>query len=411
MAGMVDVAWGLGVAGVATFFAARSAEAPNARRIAICLVVWIWALRLSGHVYFRLRGSGEDGRYQQMMEDWGEAAQAKLFGFFQLQAAASCLFAIPMGVALTNTTPWSLWDTLGVAIGLSAITGESIADWQLSHFKRHSDDSERVCDWGLWRYSRHPNYFFEWLHWWTYLAFAVGASYGWINLAFPMVMLYFILFKTGIPPAEAQSLRSRGDAYRRYQARDVKIHSLVSKGVSRIMMSTGMQMAERGYLPDALVRWGIRRLCESRLQSASRQREEERELWIESCRQGPIALATDRANEQHYEVPAEFFATVLGDRKKYSSAYWPEGVDRLERAEVAMLDLTCHRAELEDGMRVLDLGCGWGALTLWVAENYPPLSRHGRLQLGVSACLYRSPCAREGSRRTRTSRHGRRQSF
>src|SRR6266699_991498 len=86
---------------------------------------------------------------------------------------------------------------------------------------------------------------------------------------------------------------------------------------------------------------------------------------------GPIAELPAKANEQHYELPAEFLGLFLGPRRKYSGCLWPDGVESLAAAEEAMLALTCERAGLEDGMTVLDLGCGWGAMSLWLAEQYP----------------------------------------
>ncbi len=140
---------------------------------------------------------------------------------------------------------------------------------------------------------------------------------------------------------------------------------------------------ERGLLPDPLVAWGIQRLCRRRLRGERRanltEQLEAQQHYLQELRQSPIALATDKANEQHYEVPAEFFEHVLGKHRKYSACYWPEGVDTLDEAEAAMLRLTCARAELADGMEILELGCGWGSLTLWMAGKYP----HGRI-LAVS---------------------------
>jgi cyclopropane-fatty-acyl-phospholipid synthase len=92
---------------------------------------------------------------------------------------------------------------------------------------------------------------------------------------------------------------------------------------------------------------------------------------LSQLREGPIALHPAAANVQHYELPAEFFRLVLGRHLKYSSAYWPAGIDSLDEAEEAMLSLTCQRAELVDGQELLELGCGWGSLTLWVAERFP----------------------------------------
>ncbi len=121
-------------------------------------------------------------------------------------------------------------------------------------------------------------------------------------------------------------------------------------------------------MPDVLVRAGVRRMAADRLA--------ERPLWdgdelADRLAAGPIALRTDAANEQHYEVPAEFFRLVLGPRLKYSACLWEPGTTTLADAEDAMLRLTCERAGVVDGMRILDLGCGWGSLTLWIAEHFP----------------------------------------
>jgi cyclopropane-fatty-acyl-phospholipid synthase len=134
-------------------------------------------------------------------------------------------------------------------------------------------------------------------------------------------------------------------------------------------------LAERGYLPDTLVRQGIRRMCAQRLreetagglvQQAARFSER-----IEMLRNSPVAIHTDTANAQHYELPPAFFKLCLGKRLKYSGCYYPSGAESLEQAEDAMLELYGERAQLVDGQRVLELGCGWGSLTLWMAERYP----------------------------------------
>lgn len=133
-----------------------------------------------------------------------------------------------------------------------------------------------------------------------------------------------------------------------------------------------------GWLPDALVRIGIRRILAARLAEERRggatAAQARHHAWEEECRRGPIAVATDRANAQHYEVPADFFTHVLGKRLKYSSAYWPPGVATLDAAEESMLALTCERSRLADGQRILELGCGWGSLSLWMAEHFPQAS-------------------------------------
>ena len=124
-----------------------------------------------------------------------------------------------------------------------------------------------------------------------------------------------------------------------------------------------------GVLPDALVRIGIRRAIAARLRDEGARYD--RDSYVRTLRQSPIAVETSSANEQHYEVPTAFFRLVLGSRLKYSCAYWPDGVTTLDGAEEAMLRLTCERARIRDGQTILELGCGWGSLTLWIAEKYP----------------------------------------
>jgi cyclopropane-fatty-acyl-phospholipid synthase len=141
------------------------------------------------------------------------------------------------------------------------------------------------------------------------------------------------------------------------------------------LVSLAMNATERGFVPDPLIRLGIRRLLKQRLQAESRGSCEDWQhrarQFVQAARRGPIAPVPDVANEQHYEVPPEFFLSALGHRLKYSSCYWPAGVQTLDQAEEAALETTCRRAEIQDGMTVLDLGCGWGSLSLWIAEKYP----------------------------------------
>lgn len=136
-----------------------------------------------------------------------------------------------------------------------------------------------------------------------------------------------------------------------------------------------IDLAERGKVPDIVLRWGIRRLLALRLYEEQSLHEEtpraEFDEFLATSRNSPIALHPDKANEQHYEVPAEFFLQVLGKRLKYSSCYWPPSVTTLDAAEEAMLALTCERAQIQDGMEILELGCGWGSLSFWMAERYP----------------------------------------
>lgn len=136
-------------------------------------------------------------------------------------------------------------------------------------------------------------------------------------------------------------------------------------------MKLGIRLAEKGWLPDALLRMGIRRLLEDRLRETRHASAQDQQKLVEALRQSPIAINVAAANEQHYEVPAELFVHMLGPRMKYSSCYWPDLTTTLAEAETAMLELTTKRAEVSDGMRILELGCGWGSLCLWLADRFP----------------------------------------
>ena len=127
-------------------------------------------------------------------------------------------------------------------------------------------------------------------------------------------------------------------------------------------------LMERGLIPDGLVRWGIRQLCHRRLASL---KDFSTADYAEKLKRHSVAEEPKAANEQHYELPPAFFNMVLGKNRKYSCAFWPEGCENLDEAETEALRTTMDRAELEDGMSILELGCGWGSLTLAMAERYP----------------------------------------
>jgi cyclopropane-fatty-acyl-phospholipid synthase len=139
--------------------------------------------------------------------------------------------------------------------------------------------------------------------------------------------------------------------------------------------SLAISWTEQGLVPDSVIRAGIRQLLRRRLaeihaddaEAASEQLEE----FLASMAQAPVALVPERANEQHYEVSAAFYVLVLGRHRKYSACYWPRHVANLDDAEAEALAVTCQRAGLADGQDILELGCGWGPLTLWMAEHFP----------------------------------------
>ncbi len=134
---------------------------------------------------------------------------------------------------------------------------------------------------------------------------------------------------------------------------------------------------EQDRIPDSLIRYGIRKRLEKTLEKVRPEHCEDRQKaqmkHVNELKNSPLAIATDEANEQHYELPTKFFQGCLGPHLKYSSGYWEDGEssEDIEASEARMLKLSCERAELEDGQRILELGCGWGSLTLWMAKNYP----------------------------------------
>lgn len=140
------------------------------------------------------------------------------------------------------------------------------------------------------------------------------------------------------------------------------------------LLSLSLDAVERGLIPDAITRAAIRRLCKERLRDCDRGNEagnsQALQAFVETMCVGPIAPVPEKANEQHYELPPEFFAAVLGPHRKYSSCFWDSETSSLAEAEATALRITCERAELADGQNILELGCGWGSLSLWMAERY-----------------------------------------
>jgi cyclopropane-fatty-acyl-phospholipid synthase len=150
---------------------------------------------------------------------------------------------------------------------------------------------------------------------------------------------------------------------------------LVSETEYDVIWTWGFKALEKDLLPDWLIRKGIRKLHQERLDRELNRGielgQDHFRRYLNELKQSPIAVHTEMANEQHYELPPEFFRLVLGKRLKYSGGYWPEGVSTLDDSEEAMLRLYEERAQLEDGMDILELGCGWGSLSLWLGEHYP----------------------------------------
>nr|HEX4317267.1 DUF1295 domain-containing protein [Kofleriaceae bacterium] len=220
-AGIVDVGWAGSFAVIVALDAAR-ATAPVEAWAPIAIVVAAWSVRLTGYLIARgAARSPEEGRYVDLRARWGARASRRFFVFFQAQGALSGLLSAAFVVPFVAVPEHGALVYAGAAVSALGVLGETIADAQLARWRRDPANKGRVCDAGLWSWSRHPNYFFEWCVWLGYAVYGCGFAlpYGAIALVPQGLLLCSILFVTGIPPTEMQSIRSRGDLYRAYQAR------------------------------------------------------------------------------------------------------------------------------------------------------------------------------------------------
>ena len=216
-AGIVDVGWATSLAILAISYVA-TLPAISLRSFIVAAMASVWSLRLAIYLFRdRVLGKPEDGRYQKLRTGYGSWSQLFFLIFFQAQAALAWIFALPFWFAMRRQGGLDLWDVLAMALWIVCLTGESLADAQLSRFRADPGHRGKTCRDGLWRYSRHPNYFFEWLYWWVFVLMSWTVPYGWVTLLAPALMLFFLFKVTGIPATEAQAVRSRGDDYRDYQ--------------------------------------------------------------------------------------------------------------------------------------------------------------------------------------------------
>jgi steroid 5-alpha reductase family enzyme len=192
------------------------------RTIFFTLMVSSWSLRLTWHLYKRVKAHHpqEDARYQDFRKQWGKSASFNFFWFFQMQALILFALSAPsLVVSFNNDEGFGICELAGAIIFLIALVGETQADNQLNRFKKNPKNKNEVCNVGLWKYSRHPNYFFEWVIWCSFFVYALGSPFGIFTLYCPLLMLFFLLKVSGVPLAEEQSLKSKGDKYRIYQSR------------------------------------------------------------------------------------------------------------------------------------------------------------------------------------------------
>ena len=208
-ANLVDPVWSWSLGWLAVFFAACG-SGPLALRVLLATLGGLWGFRLGTHLFVRNHGKEEDGRYARFRRDWGAHADRNLFWFFQFQTVFSALLSLSFVVVAWRVDMPPAW-AIGVAlvVWIVSVAGEALSDAQLARFKRVPGNKGRINRAGLWRYSRHPNYFFECLHWFTYLFLLIGSSWWWVGLIAPAVMAFLLLKLSGIPITEAHMARDR----------------------------------------------------------------------------------------------------------------------------------------------------------------------------------------------------------
>jgi steroid 5-alpha reductase family enzyme/uncharacterized protein (DUF2062 family) len=217
--GIVDIAWAAAFAPIAIDYALVTHGDPARRGVCAGLAT-LWSLRLATHLYIRVLGHHpeEDVRYAKLREQWGKNLKPQALLFFELQAVLIVLLSAPFLLACLNPQPAiSILEWVGVAVCVTAVAGEGLADWQLKQFRAVPENKGRICQKGLWNFSRHPNYFFEWLIWVGFFLFAWKSPGGCYTVLCPALMLFFLLRVTGIPMTEELSVKTKGEAYRQYQ--------------------------------------------------------------------------------------------------------------------------------------------------------------------------------------------------
>ena len=216
---IVDIVWSYSFLLLVAFFTAFS-EGWILRKLLLLCMVGAWSLRLGTFLFWRIYKAhpAEDNRYQNLRKKYAPRVASNFFWFFQYQAWSVVILSLMfLEISLNASTEISPLEKFGFGLWLMAFIGEALSDHQMTLFRTDPKNKGQTCKVGLWRYSRHPNYFFESLIWWGFFIFTLGTADTFYTVYSPLIILLLLLKVTGIPPAEAQSLKSRGDAYRQYQ--------------------------------------------------------------------------------------------------------------------------------------------------------------------------------------------------
>ncbi|MBC7381701.1 MAG: DUF1295 domain-containing protein [Bacteroidia bacterium] len=217
---IVDVVWSFNFFVIAAIIWFMS-EVRLPRLEIICALLTLWSVRLTLYLGIRVGShlQEEEGRYKQLRMEWVKNLNSKFFWFYQMQAVSNLFLCIPFFImAFNNDNQLNFLEYIGSLIWITGIVGEAIADYQLQQFKKNKWNKGKVCQTGLWNYSRHPNYFFQLTIWTGVFIFALSSNWGWLSIVCPLSIGWLLFKVTGIPLTEQQSLRSKGDAYRKYQS-------------------------------------------------------------------------------------------------------------------------------------------------------------------------------------------------
>ncbi len=215
----VDLFWSLGLGALVAWHFRNLQSFSTLVSIALGLF-FFWNIRLSAHLFLRLKElyPKEDSRYETLKASWNRGYALNTFAYFQFQALTIAALPLPFAL-LRHNIPHDLTFVfcMGIFLSILGIAGESLADWQLSAFKKLNSTKNVICRTGLWKYSRHPNYFFEWITWCGFGFMGFSSGYGALSLLSPLVMFVLLNFVSGIGPSEKQSIKRHGEEYLDYK--------------------------------------------------------------------------------------------------------------------------------------------------------------------------------------------------